>query len=179
MMNETLIQGFRRSFVIALTPVLSDGPLIILMVVVLDQLPESILTALRIIGGVFILYLAYHAWQQSDQAGLFQPNGAGDLRRFTLSKGILINVLNPAPYVFWATVNGPLLVDALDHSALHGVAFLLAFYLPLCGMMLGVGIIFNTFRHFDEKVLRIMLKMAALVLVFFGLSLIAQGVGTL
>jgi hypothetical protein len=46
-------------------------------------------------------------------------------------------------------------------------------------MMLGVGIIFNTFRHFDERVLRMTLKIAALVLVFFGLSLIAQGMGVL
>jgi threonine/homoserine/homoserine lactone efflux protein len=169
MANQTLLHGFRKSWTIALAPLLADAPLIIVSVFILDGLPDSVLSLIQALGGLFLLYLARGAWRGADSLRLEAEAPRPNFRRVD---AIFINWLNPAPYLFWATVNGPLLVEALDVSPLHGLAFLLAFYGPLCGAVLGVGALFSRLRSLPQVWVRRIAKASAVLLAVFGLLLL-------
>jgi threonine/homoserine/homoserine lactone efflux protein len=56
-----------------------------------------------------------------------------------LRQAVLVNALSPHPWLFWATVGGPLLVEAGDESAALAVAFLAGFYAMLVGAKVGMA----------------------------------------
>lgn len=176
MMNQTLLHGLRRSMVVMAAPIIADIPLIIITTLLLDQLPDSAVRALQITGGLFVLWLAYGAWQLSWATPLFKLEDSASNGRGIFFSALLINWLNPAPYIFWGTVNGPLLADALDDSVLTGAAFLVAFYVPLCGMIGLVGLFFNRLRDLDERYIRWIIRGAVGLMVLFGLSFLYRGV---
>ncbi|MCX7707869.1 MAG: hypothetical protein N2204_07660, partial [Anaerolineae bacterium] len=73
LIGQTLAHGWRRTLPAALAPLISDGPIIALMLLVLTRLPDSFRVALYLAGGVFILYLAhgaYRNWRQYAENGV-------------------------------------------------------------------------------------------------------------
>ena len=58
LLSQTLKNGWRRTMWAAFAPLLSDGPIVILVVLILTQTPDWFLTLLRVAGGGFLLYLA-------------------------------------------------------------------------------------------------------------------------
>lgn len=177
LINETLIGGWRRSLVIAFSPLITDGPIILLIVFLLGQLPESVIATIQIAGGLFIWRLAYEAWRKLAQATIILTDDlAPGSRQQTLGRALIVNWLNPGPYVFWASVNGPLLLKGLEKSPLHALAFLISFYGMLVGLMIGVALIFHQMRRLDQSLIRGMLWLTVILLMLLGTSFIWQGV---
>jgi len=176
LINETLLRGWRGSLPIVFTPLVSDIPIILLMVVVLDNLPADAVRGLQVVGGVFIFSLAWGAWRQAGRVEQLTASAA-NLPRFAFGRALMLNWLNPAPYIFWGTVNGPLLVNGLAQSVWHGLGFLLAFYAMFLGMMTLVVLLFERVRRSSPRVIPLVLRLTAFLLLVFGVSLIAQGVG--
>ncbi len=58
---QTLSGGWRRALPAAAAPLLSDGPIAVLALLVLTHVPPGFVRWLRVLGGVFILFLAYGA----------------------------------------------------------------------------------------------------------------------
>jgi threonine/homoserine/homoserine lactone efflux protein len=175
----TLALGWRRSIVAVLSPLIADIPVIILMVFILSQFPAEITRLLQTAGGVFVLWLAWNTWRQL-RAGVIL--GAGEARldlsqRQVLARMIGVNLLSPGPYIFWSTVNGPLLIQGMRQSVWHGIAFLLAFYGTFIGMLTLYVFIFDRLRQLDPRVTRLLLMITVVALIFLGLRFIAQGIG--
>ena len=181
--NTTLTQGWRKALLVVLSPLITDAPIIILMTFILGQLPPEVLNLIRIGGGLLLLYIAYGAWQQYQSGVMFEavnaetpPAGIQTWRRVMLT-GVMMNYLSPGPYLFWATVNGPLLISALEVSAVHALVFLLAFYgtfmIGLCGWVF----LFHHIRQVDERYLRMVILLTIGLLLWFGTSLIMTAVG--
>lgn len=165
---ETLRYGWRRTLPAALAPLLSDGPILALVLWALTQLPDGLLQALRLAGSGLLLYLAWSAWQQARQPRtvVLEPTTP----RRSLFKATLLNLLNPNPYLFWSTVAGPLLLENWREQTSQGVLFLLGFYGTLVG---GLGIIillFGAVEQFDRqgRVSRALAYLSALFLAGFG-----------
>lgn len=180
LINTTLLLGWRKSLIIILAPLIMDGPLIVLVLFFFRQFPPELLRALQIAGGLFVLWLAWGAWQQVRAGVSIGPgeDGAVDsTQRQIMARAVLMNVLSPAPYVFWTTVNGPLLIQGLQQSVWHGLAFLVSFYGTFLLIMSLIVLLFDRLRRLDERVTRAVLLITVVVLVFFGLSLLAQGLG--
>ncbi|HRC77967.1 MAG TPA: LysE family transporter, partial [Kouleothrix sp.] len=55
--TQTLQRGWRAGNLVALAPLLSDLPIIVLAVVLIDRLPPAAIGWLGIIGGLFVIYL--------------------------------------------------------------------------------------------------------------------------
>lgn len=176
MINQTLTGGWRRGALVALAPLISDPPIVLLILLLLEQIPPQFLQFISLAGGLFVLYLAWKLWKQ------WQAGTRASIESLVNSNGVLrqaamMNLLSPGVYTFWTLVNGPILLDALHQSVLHGVAFLLGFYgVFICGM-LGIVALFHQARRLGPLVVRSLTLVSILILIVFGGFLLWQGIG--
>jgi len=112
----TLTRGWKRTLPAAVAPLVSDGPIILVCVLVLSQVPAWLQRFLYIAGGLFILYLAYgtyKSWKNFDSQ-TSQPKSTGGQ---SVLKAALMNALSPNPYIFWTLVTGPILLKGWRENA--------------------------------------------------------------
>lgn len=185
--SVALRHGWRKGLVVVVSPLLTDIPIIVVTLLMLEQLAAyvpQIIPVIRLAGGVFLLWLAWGAWKQyragvgmSARDGQPADDTGGVTRLHILTTGILMNYLSPGPYLFWTTVNGPLLMKALVVSQWHAVAFLLSFYGVF---LLGLGAIFITFDRLgrmNERVTRGLTLVTLVLILWFGTELIFEAFG--
>ncbi|RMG74586.1 MAG: hypothetical protein D6711_08415, partial [Chloroflexi bacterium] len=82
---------------------------------------------------------------------------------------------NPNPYIFWSSVTGPILREALDTSVWHGVGFLATFYGVFLSIMVIYVMMFDRLRHVDPRMTRMLLLISLFVLAGLGIHLIFWG----
>lgn len=177
LMNVTLARGWRYGLLVVLAPLLTDAPIILLMLFILEQLPPPAERLLPIIGGCFLLWLAWGAYQQyRNPPDLSVSQSAESRLSFqTLLKGMAVNFFNPAPYVFWGAVGGTLLREGFAQSTAHGVAFLLGFYGTFLAIMTAFVFLFDRLRQVDPRITRGLSLLSVLVMTMLGVSFIWQG----
>jgi threonine/homoserine/homoserine lactone efflux protein len=174
--TQALQHGGREGLKVALAPFVTDLPIVLLSVFALGQLRDfhSILGAISIIGGIFLVYLAYLSFKTS-KIGVDIKAGAPR----SLGKGILANFLNPAPYLFWITIGAPNVVTAWTQSPLVAVGFLAGFYTCLIGAKMFLALVAANSRRFLTgkgyayvmRVLGVLLLILAFVLLRDGIRL--------
>jgi threonine/homoserine/homoserine lactone efflux protein len=175
LINQSLSGGFRRGAPVALAPVITDLPIILLSLFVLDRLPPYFLRIVGLAGGLFVLYLAWGLWR-SWQAGQAGYESGEQTRGSSLRKAVVVNFLGPGAYLFWGLVNGPILLDALHQSALHAAAFLIGFYGVFITSLAGLALLFSQARRLGPRVVRILLLASIFILVIFGLILLKESI---
>lgn len=119
LITQALTRGWKKSLVNALAPLVSDGPIILLCVLVLSQVPVWFERFLYIAGGLFILYLAYNAFKSWRDFDLNRPQPESKISG--LPKAALVNALSPGPYIFWTLVTGPVLLRGWRETPVHGI----------------------------------------------------------
>lgn len=182
LIQNALAHGWRYSIIGIFSPLVADIPVILLVMVVLSQFPPELARLLQIGGGLFLLYMAWGGWKswragESIGGGLANDPIERQSRRKYFARVVAINLLSPGPYIFWGTVNGPLLRQGLDDSLIAGAGFMLAFYGVFLGILAGWVFIFDRLRRVNPKVTRSLVLVTVIALVFLGVRLIAQGVG--
>lgn len=168
LISQTLIKGWKGTLPAALAPLLSDGPIIALSLLIISQVPLWLQHFLYFAGGLFVLYLAYGAYKTWKNFDPVIPAIEGSTQRSIL-KAALINTLNPNPYIFWSLVTGPILLTGWRETPLHGLGFVVAFYAT---MILGLSAIIFAFgfaRQLGPKVNRTLVGLSAIALFCFGL----------
>lgn len=175
LISESLSGGFRRGAPVAFAPLISDLPIILLSLFVLNQLPENFLSVISIAGGIFALYIAWGLWRNWRKGAAIQEPDA-ESSKGSLRRGVIANFLTPGPYLFWALVSGPILLTALRQSIAFGAAFLLGFYGVLILSLLGIALIFSQARRLGPRVVHILLLVSIIILVVFAGLLIRQGI---
>lgn len=177
LISETLLGGFKRGARITLAPLITDTPIIILVLLVLQRVPPLVVQLLSLAGGLFVLTLAWNLWKQwragtriDTEIAKAQPIGWKGLWRASI-----VNWLNPNPYLFWTLVGGPTLIAALNQSVWAGVAFLVGMYGVFVGGMLVIAAVFHQARRFGPRIVRGLLLISIGILVIFGFLLIQRG----
>jgi threonine/homoserine/homoserine lactone efflux protein len=172
---QSLKNGWRRTIVFALVPLMSDLPIIGLVVFVLTVVPSAWVVALQLIGGVFLLYLAFGAlrtaWNISDQSG-----AAIGSHNTSLFQAVLINLVNPNPYLFWSTVAGPILLTGWKESPAYGIGMLAAFYLTMILINAGIIVIVSFARQVNPRLRQILMILSAIGLAGFGVYQLWMGI---
>ncbi len=178
LISETLIGGFKRSFPIAFAPLATDLPIVALTLIVLKQLPPGATRLLSLVGGLYVLYLAWGLWRQwrAGAGQRFEAMADDTSPWIILRRAVLMNFLNPNPYLFWGLVGGPILLGALDQSALHAGAFLLGMYGVFIGLQIAMIAVFHFARRLGPQIVRGMLLISIGVLAIFGGVLLVRGV---
>jgi threonine/homoserine/homoserine lactone efflux protein len=158
--------------------VITDGPIIALVLLVLTQTPQSFLDMLRLAGGLFILYLARNAFLTLKDASLVVEPSSHAARQ-TLFRAIAINFLNPNPYIFWSVVAGPIVISGWRTSAPLGISFVVGFYGVLVCALAALIVVFGTAGKIGPRTNRLLSAVAAAALFLFGLYQIVVGVTAL
>jgi threonine/homoserine/homoserine lactone efflux protein len=173
--SESIRHGWRRTLPAAFAPLLSDGPVILVVMLILTRVPAWFAQGLRIAGGAFVLWLAYgalRAWRAYDAEKVTRPPS----RRQSVLKAALVNVLNPNPYIGWSLVMGPLLLQGWHESPAHGVAFLAGFYGVLILTTAAIIVLFGAARKLGPRIGRALLGVSAAALACLGVYLLWTGV---
>lgn len=168
LISQTLTRGWKRTLPAALAPLLSDGPIILICILVLSQVPDWFQRILYVAGGFFILYLSYgafNAWRNFD-VNLRQPVNSGSQ---SFLKAVLVNGLSPVPYIYWTLVTGPILVRGWREATVNGIGFLAGFYATLVLGLATIILVFGIARKFGNRFNRIMVGISAIALFCFGL----------
>lgn len=174
LLSQTLQNGWKPTLLAALAPLISDGPIIVLMLFILNQTPSWLLAGLQLIGGFFLLYLASKAFTVFRQPPVEQPIDLSP-QKLNLFEAALINGLSPGPYIFWATVTGPILVTAWHKSAGHATFFMIGFYGTLIAGFVGFITFFALAKRINSNMNRLLSGLSAVALLGFGLYQIWQG----
>jgi threonine/homoserine/homoserine lactone efflux protein len=163
--------GWRRTWSAALAPLISDGPIVLLCVLVLTYVPDWFTRGLRLVGGVYLLYLAWQVWlvlraEWRAQAGAESKTG---LEGQSIFQAALLNLINPAPWIFWSTVAGPTFLRGWRSTPLDGLGFLLGFYATMLSVLMATVAVFSAAGRLDARIVRALNLVSGLALLGFGL----------
>ena len=175
LVSLTLTDGWRRALPAVLAPLVSDGPIVAVMLLALTRMPGWLGSLLYLASGPYIVYLggrAFQSWQRFDapEASTRQEPGGGVI------SAALVNALSPGPYIYWSLVTGPILLSGWRQSATHGIAFLAGFYGAMIGTLVGIVCLFATASRAGPRVNRALIGVSAVALVGFGLYQLWSGV---
>jgi len=166
--TQTLQHNTREGLLVAAAPILTDAPIILISFLVLNGLStlEPVLGLIASVGGCYVLYLSYETIITRPvkvETSLIQPR--------SLRKGVLVNALNPHPYLFWATVGVPFILKAHQNNSIAPWAFIVSFYCFLVGSKVFTALIVGRFKTFLEgKIYRYLMR--ALGVILFGFAVL-------
>lgn len=173
--TASLRSGFSGGLLVALAPLVTDLPIIVLSVLVVGNLPPEATRWVGIMGGLVVLWMGVGAIRTGRSATL---PGEGTLRsepKRELWRGVVVNLLNPHPYLFWAMVGGPALVSGWRESPLHALAFLAPFYVLLVGSKIAIAfLISRKAGGLPQEWYRRVLQGSGVLLVAMGIWLALQ-----
>ena len=174
LVSQTLAHGLRRTVPAVFAPILSDIPIAALVLFVLTNIPPEFVLILRLVGGSFLLYLAYGAYRsfRHYQHSLSRPSGSV---RQTFFKAVAVNLLNPNAYMGWALVMGPLVASAWRQAPADGLVLIGTFYVVMILTTLVILALFGRARSVGPRLARTMVGLSAVALAIFGLYQIWSG----
>jgi threonine/homoserine/homoserine lactone efflux protein len=143
--NRATSIGWKKTLPAALAPLLSDGPIAVLALIVLGRLTPAMQSGLRTAGGLLLLYLAWNAYRLRKSGGRDSLTKNNKAPR-TLIEAALVNLLNPNPYIGWALILGPVAVTAWREAPGLGVAVVAAFYTTMIAMLAVLIVLFGGAR---------------------------------
>jgi threonine/homoserine/homoserine lactone efflux protein len=171
--SQTIKHGPREGVKVAFAPIITDFPIILVSTFLLVRLSnyKSVLAVISILGGIFLVYLAYVSIRTKG----VEVDMDEELP-YSFMKGAIVNALNPHPYVFWVTIGAPLIIKSLAESYIAPVLFVGSFFGCLVGSKVLLVIITGKSRHFltGRSYLYIM-RVLGIVLLFFAFVLFKDG----
>jgi len=172
--SQSLTNGWRNTIPLVFAPVMSDIPIIILVLLVLTNVPHEVLSAIQCLGGLFLLYLAfkgYKTWLTFNQ--ITEPNIS---YHQNFIKAVIVNLLNPGPYLGWSLVMGPLLIKGWIENPINGIILLIGFYCAMILFSTAMVVLFAAARNLGPRINRILTGISAIFLVFFGFFQLWSGI---
>lgn len=128
---QTLAHGPREGAKVALAPLLTDTPIVLAAILLARSAAGHglVLGLITLCGTAFLLHCALGClrWRQPGRG----PDRAAAKGPDSIRKGVLANVLNPGPYLFWMTVGAPLALESLAIGWPTMACFLGAFSLTI------------------------------------------------
>jgi len=173
--SQTIKKGWRKTLPTAFAPIVSDGPILIFVLFLLSAIPDNFIIVLRIGGGIFLLYLglrAFKSWREFNE----DETISDESNKHTLLNAVFVNLLNPAPYLGWSLIMGPLFLEGWRIAPINGISLILGFYVTMIITLVGIIILFGFARELGPKVSKILLGLSSIALFIFGFYQLAQGI---
>jgi threonine/homoserine/homoserine lactone efflux protein len=171
--SETLRGGWLRGSAVAAGPLLADGPIVLVAVGVLGQIPNGFIPAVSLVGGAFLLYLAVTVGLNARSAVV--PRDKRLPLRGGFAAGLLARGLSPNPYLFWFLVGGPSLIQASHDGWWAAAAFLIGYYTTVVGSNVGLALVVHRWLGVvSDRVYGGVLLVSSLALAMYGVVLIGR-----
>jgi threonine/homoserine/homoserine lactone efflux protein len=177
LISETLQHGTKSGVKVALAPIITDLPIITLTLFVLSRLSNfhTILGIISLAGGFVLLSMGYESIRTR---GIKLRIREAEPR--SLTKGVLVNALNPHPYVFWFSVGAPIMTKAMSLNISALFVFIGSFYASLVGSKILLALVVGKSRSFlsgtvylyTMRFLGFLLGVLAVALFYDGLKLL-------
>ncbi|MGE5440991.1 MAG: LysE family translocator [Bacteroidota bacterium] len=174
LISQTLSKGWKATLPATLAPIVSDGPIILLVLFLLSHISQFMISILQISGGLFLLYLSFNAYK-SWKSYSFERSMSHLSPAQTLLKAATVNFLNPNPYLGWSLVMGPLLIKGWHESPSYGIALLVSFYATIIVMLGVIIVVFAAARDLGPKLNKVLIGISAVALLVFGLFELYSG----
>jgi threonine/homoserine/homoserine lactone efflux protein len=176
-LTTTLQRGAAAGARVAITPLITDGPILVVGVLVASGLSDRLVLAISVVGAAYLVWLGIDemagAARATLPAGAVSADWAMDLRR-----GVLTNVLSPHPWLFWVGVGGPLLVAAWQRFPPAGVGFLAAFFGVIVGTKIALAVLVGRGRRYlTDRWYRLLVGAGGALLVVLGVFLAWSALG--
>jgi threonine/homoserine/homoserine lactone efflux protein len=175
LISQSLSRGWRSTLPASFAPLISDGPIILLVVLLLSQVSTKLIVILQLAGGLFLLYLALKAWRtwkNYDSETITDDRS----KKYTLMQATFVNILNPSPYLSWSLILGPILLKGWRETPENGIAMLIGFYTIMITVSMAIIIIFSTARKFGPRITRVLIGISSIALGCFGLYQLWSGI---
>ncbi|MDD2528063.1 MAG: LysE family transporter [Lentimicrobiaceae bacterium] len=173
-LTQTIKHNRTEGIKVAISPLITDFPIILIAVLIFNRLSEFdlILAAISFAGGVYIAFLGIESIRIKEFSIDLQ-----DSKTASIKKGIIANFLNPSPYLFWATVGVPLIFKAYQVNLLTSILFLISFYVLLIGSKVMIAFIVARTKVFmSQKIYVLVMRILGLVLLIFSLIFFYDGI---
>jgi len=174
---ETLRHGSPAGLRVALAPLITDLPIILVTVFLLSALRETttLLGLVSLVGAALLLHMGIGHLRSR---GL--PNTVGTVPAGGLGRAIAVNLLSPHPYLFWLSVGGTYLAKAMQIGESALILFLAGFYACLVGTKLVLALVIGRSRALlDARVWVFLLRLTGALLCLLGIGLFFDGIALL
>lgn len=171
--SRTIQGGVREGAQVALSPLVTDLPIIVGALYLVQRITEqsAILGLISVTGGMFLFYLAY-------QSFMYRPNPASPSndRGHSLIQGITTNFLNPYPYIFWITIGAPYAHRLIERRDLSSVSFFIAFYSAMLACKMTIVFLTHRGKQFlTGNGYVLCMRLIAACLLWFGALFVREG----
>ena len=167
--SETLKHGKKAGIKIAASPLVTDLPIILVTILIMSRLTNTdyVLGVIAFGGSIFMIYLAYESFLYRG----ISPDT--NLQAGVLKKGIIANLLNPSPYIFWFTIGAPTIIKAFSESFINAALFIIIFYSVLVGSKVVIAVITGKVKNLlSSKYYLYLIRFLGIVLFLFAIYFI-------
>lgn len=177
-LSAALRGGFRNGAVVAMAPLITDIPIVMLCLTVVSQLSDDVVRGLTLAGAAVLTWYAYEAARDALTSSLSDVRGQAEhapSARRSLRQGVTANFLNPSPWLFWIGVGGPLVTRAWEAAPANAVAFVVPFYVLLVGSKVVLAWAVGAGRgRLSDRGYRAVLSAAAVMLLVLAATLVMR-----
>ncbi|MEW9530294.1 LysE family translocator [Microbispora sp. NPDC049125] len=174
--TASLRGGFRAGLRLACVPLLSDLPVVLLTVTAVGALPGAFLRVLSVAGGLYVIHLGASTVREARTAEPPRPGAAAPSSTREVLRGVVVNLLNPHPWLFWIAVGSPVFVAAWGRAPGSALAFTGGFYLVLVGSKVVLAWAVGAGRHrLTPRGYRLLLGGSGVLLAGAGAVLMLRG----
>ncbi len=170
--HQTLSRGIFQGFMSSLAPILTDGPIIILALLLTVQLSELFwfVSLISIFGSIYLANIAYKIFKAPNDINPSSKDGG----KSSLAMAVKINFLSPAPYIFWLTIgSGYLLMGSKSEAAI----FIVCALFSLCVTKFAVAVVIKKLgERFNPKLYSYLLRSLSFPLLLFSAQLLYSGI---
>ena len=171
--SETLQHGKWEGIKVAVSPLITDLPIILSTMFILSHLTNYgfFIGIIAFFGASYLIYSGVESLK-------IKPNNVelNIEKKDALKKGIIVNFGNPHPYIFWISIGGPLIFKSLNTHALVTILFILGFYSFLVGSKVAITLIVEKSKSFiNSKYYFSIIRILGIAQIVFGLAFIKMG----
>jgi threonine/homoserine/homoserine lactone efflux protein len=148
--------------------VISDGPIALFVLLVLNQFAGGFENILKVAGGCLLLYFAWSTlvqWRREKiNTGMDIPSAPR-----TLFQAVAVNLVNPGPYLGWSLVLGPLTIEAWRQSQENAIALVLSFYTTMVFSLTLIILLLGTTSYLGPQGRRALMLASSIALASIGI----------
>jgi threonine/homoserine/homoserine lactone efflux protein len=172
--SETLQHSRSEGIKVALAPLITDVPIILITWLIFSQLSHFgvLLSIISFSGAVYFAFLGYNTMKIKEL-----NINTGNIFTGSLKKGITANFLNPNPYIFWFTAGIPTAFKAYETSLQTAVIYFLLFYIMLTGSKILIALLVERSKVFlNNRSYVIVMRILGVVLFIFACIFVYDGI---